>query len=433
MGDPLLFLGIGFILLIILILIGFPIAVAGGIVGLIGLYMVGGLSTMINFTMIIPYSEICVYSYTVVAVFILMGSLLALGGIADDMLDVSWKWLGRVPGGPAVSTVVTGAFLGAACGSALAASAILAKLCVPAMRRYKYPDSFSCGCVAASANLSPLIPPSTLFILYGVMTQQSISKLLIAGIFPGILMAIVMIFIILLLALWDPRLKGRAESISWYERLRSLSKMWGIMLTMGVIMGGLYSGFATPTEVGSLGCLVAIIIGAMKKRLSFQIIYGFLKEAVITTSRIFIIVVGVVLFSRFLIVSGSADIISSAVIQLPLPKELIFGIMILIYFILGMLMDGVSILVLSLPMLYPIVLKLGYDPIWFGVIVIIMIGIGFLTPPVALNVFVVKSVLPEVPLEEIYKGVWPFVFGGLITVGILLAFPQIVLFLPSLM
>lgn len=431
--DPTILAIGGFIFFLVLLFLGLPIVVAAGLTGGIGLLITVGLGQTLPYFELIPYSEICLYSYTVFPLFILMGSIAVEGGLADNILEVTWNWMGRVPGGPAIVTVMTGAGFGAACGSNLAGAAMLTKLCYPIMKKYDYPDYFSTGCVAAAGNLVGLIPPSTLMVLFGVITGTSIAKLLIAGILPGILLAALNSGAILLMGLRDSRLRARGVTASWRERFRSLAKIWGLLFVMVLVTGGLYVGIFTPTEAGSLGVLATMVVAAINKKLSVKMLYAAVIEAGVTTAKIFVIVIGVMLFNRFLTLGGVTSVVGNFLLSLTIPPYMIFSIIVLIYLILGCFMDGASILFITLPLLFPIVTGLGYDPVWFGVCVNILIGVGFITPPVGLNCFVVKGLLPEVPLAEIFRGAWPYVITGVISIYILLIFPKIATFLPSLM
>lgn len=422
-----------FVVLFGLIFAGLPIVVAAGLVGTFGLLLIGDWNQVFIYFSLIPYSEICVYSYTVVPLFIVMGSIAVEGGLAEGILDVAWKWLGRFKAGPAIVTIWTGAAFGAACGSNLAGAAMLAKLCVPVMRKYNYPDSFSTGCVAASGNLSGLIPPSTLMVLFGVITGTSVSKLLIAGLLPGLLLAIMSCVTVLVMSWRDSRIIANTESVSWNERFRSLIRVSGLVFIMAVIIGGLYTGAFTPTEAGSLGVISMLGVAAVNRRLNFRMLWAALKDAAITTAKIFVIVIGVMLLGRFLILAGVAKLIEGTLLGLPVPPLVIFLIVIAIYLFLGCFMDGASLLFLTLPVLFPIVTRLGYDPVWFGVIVVSLVGIAFITPPVGLNAFVVKGVCPEVPLMDIFRGAVPYVITGVLYLFVLMIFPQVALFLPSLM
>jgi len=425
---------IGFVLLVVFIVLGIPIAFAGALVGTIGLFVIGGPGVAIHFLGSLPYSEVSFYAYTALPLYILMGEFAYHGGYASGVYRTGQAWLGKLPGGMAIATVIGGAGFGAVCGASVASSAVLAKVCVPEMEKLGYDKSLSAGTVAACANLSSMIPPSGLMIVYSIFTEQSLGKLFIAGILPGILLTILFSIMIFVRVRVNPSLApSAAELISWRKRFISLKHGLGIFLIGGVVLGGIYLGIFTPTESGAAGAFLALILTSVTRGLSWESFKNVLLSALKTTVMVLFIIVGIMVFTQFLTLSRVPIVVSEFLADLPVPPFLIICCILAFYLFLGMFFDAISMIALTIPVLFPTILSLGYDPIWFGILAVLMCEIGLITPPVGVNCYVVSGVLNNVSLEEVFKGVFPFVIMNLIAIVILLAFPKIVLFLPNLM
>jgi tripartite ATP-independent transporter DctM subunit len=422
------FIGIGFV--VILIILGVPIAVSLGSIGLVGTMLLKGFTVGLDLGSIIPFSSVASYLLTIIPLFLLMGSFALGSGISKDAYDIGSKWLGFMPGGLASATVAGCALFAATSGSSVATSGAMGKIAIEEMKRYGYDPKLACGCVAAGGLLGIMIPPSIILVLYGVITEESIGKLLMAGFIPGFLTAGVFITGITLIAIRHPQLAPRIERASWTERIRSLKGGLGIFILMFSVLGTLYAGLLTPTEAGAFGAFVAFIFFLLRNRNRETFIKA-VKESSQITSTIFGIIVGASIFAKFLILAKVPLYTSKFMIGLDVPPLVVLLLIVLVYLLLGMFLDPVSILVLTLPLFYPVVTKLGYNGIWFGIFVTVLIEVGLITPPVGFNVYVIKSIAPEVPLEEVFRGVMPFIIMELVVLGLLVLFPEIALWLPS--
>ena len=423
---------IGFIGLLGIIILGVPIAFAAGFVGIIGLFAIGGVNVTFHFLGSSPYSEIANYAYTTLPLYILLGEFAYHGGYAEGAYRTVRQWLSGLPGGLAIATILGGAAFGAVSGASVASAAVLGKICIPEMRKLGYDQSLAAGTVASCANLSSMIPPSGLMIVYSIFTEQSLSKLFISGILPGVLIALLFSAMIYIRVLLNPKLAPPMdEPVSWQSRFASLRYAWQVLLIAAVILGGIYTGTFTVTEAGGAGALTAFLL--MGRKISWNNLKVILLSALRTTIMVLFIIVGIMFFTYFLTLSRVPIVVSEFLTGLPISPLLILSSIIIFYLFLGMFFDAISMIALTIPVLFPTVVALGYNPIWFGVICVLMCEVGLLTPPVGINCFVVAGVAPDIPLNQIFKGVIPFIFMDLIAVVILIAFPEIALFLPSLM
>ena len=423
----------GFGALIILIVLGVPIAFAGAFVGTVGLLMIGGTGIVFHFLGSIPYSEVSSYAFTTLPLYILLGEFAHHGGYAHGAYRTGREWLGQFRGGQGMATILGGAGFGAVCGASVASSAVLGKICIPEMRRHGYDNALAAGTVASSANLASMVPPSGLMIIYSIFTAQSLGKLFVAGIFPAILLAALFCMAVYAQILHNPALAPSSESVPWKQRLASLRYSWGILLIAAVVLGGIYTGIFTATEAGGAGAFVAFLLACVSRSLSWPKFKTILLSGMSTTVMVMFIVVGIQIFTSFLTLSRAPIVISQFLTGLPIPSILLICAITLIYLVLGMFFDAISMIALTVPVLLPTIMALGYDPIWFGVICVLMCEVGLITPPVGINCFVVAGVVPEISIIEVYRGVIPFIIADLVAVAILIAFPQISLFLPSLM
>ena len=430
--SPLLIGGIAFAGLLGCLVIGIPIGFGAAFVGIIGLLILQGPTVTWMYAATIPYSEVAFYGFIMIPLFIIMGDFAFYGGLAEGLFYTTRRWFGRFPGGMSIATAVGGAGFGACCGSSVAASAVLAKICIPEMRKFDYNPSFATGTIAACANLSSMIPPSGLFVVYGILTDQSVGKLLIAGILPGVLITILFSTMIYVRCKLNPKLAPTIpQKISWAEKFRSLSHSWGMITCALIIIIGIYSGIYTSTEAAVAGAFWTFLLVVTSRRLSLRGFIDVLLSTAKTSGMIIFIIVGVMIFSRFLSVSRMPSELASLLSNLPVPRVVVLSGMLLFYFFLGMFFDANSMLVMTLPTFFPTVLALGYDPIWFGVVCVLMCEVGLLTPPVGVNCYVVAATVPDIPLEKVFRGIWWFVAMNMIALVILVAFPQIALFLPS--
>jgi C4-dicarboxylate transporter DctM subunit len=423
------------LLLIVWLVMGVHIGVALGLAGFLGIFLSVGPDAAFAQLAAIPFGTTNSFALAVIPLFILMGSFAAVSGITTDLFRMAYLWLGTLRGGLAMATVMSSAAFGAASGSTIVNAAVFTRMAMPEMARFGYDVRLSSGCIAAAGTLAALIPPSILMVIYAVITEQSIGKLLIAGVIPGILTAIIYCGGIHVLARIRPDLAPRADlKFTWGERLHGLRGVSGILVLFVIVVGGIYGGFFPATYAGAVGAFGAFVITLVRGRLNGGTLVSVLKEAAVTTSVIFIIVVGGILFARFLTYSGLVTMISSGLLEFGAGKyTYLFGFVVL-FLVLGCFIEPIAIMVMTLPIMFPVLRDAGFDPILLGVIAVKLAEIGVLTPPVGLNVFVVKSASPiPVTLGQVFTGVTPFILLDFLSLGIYIAFPQVVLWLPSLM
>jgi C4-dicarboxylate transporter DctM subunit len=409
------------------------IGMAMMIVGFVGTALIIGWKPSLDLVGLLPMDESTSYNLSVIPLFILMGQFAFISGISTDIYKTVYNWMGHLRGGLAMATVLACAFFAAVSGSSLATGATMGMVAIPEMLKYKYDPSLATGCVAAGGTLGILIPPSIGFVIYGILTEQSIGKLLMAGLLPGVLLSALFILVILIMCVFKPELGPRGPMASWSVRIKSLSGTWGMLLLFLIVIGGIYSGMFTPTEAAGIGAFGALVIAILKKKLTWTSFILCLSESGKMTAFIFLIIIGASVFSYFLALTGLPTTLSAFMTGLPLPRGLIFFAIILVYMILGCVMEVYSIMILTLPIIFPIVEGLQFDPIWFGVIMVIVLEIGLITPPIGLNVFVLKGAAPDIDVETIFKGIWPFFAAAILAMIIISLFPQIALFIPSRM
>ncbi len=422
-------------LLVFMLTVGVHIGVALGLSGFLGILLAINPQAALAQLATVPFSTTNSFTLAVIPLFILMGALASQAGLTRDLYRAAYSWLGRVSGGLAMATTMASAAFGAACGSTIVNAAVFTKMAMPEMTRFGYDKRISAGCIAASGTLASLIPPSILMIVYAVITEQSVARLLVAGLIPGLMSAVIYMVGIYLIAKRYPHLCPIPEErFTLREKFASLKGVWGIGFLFIIVIGGIYLGFFVPTYAGAVGAFGAFLIVAAKRKLNGKVLLDTFKEAGITTSTIFIIVIGGIIFARFLTYTGLVRDISDWMLALELaPIMYLLGFAAL-YIVLGMLIDPIAIMVMTLPLMFPIMTSVGYDPIWLGVIAIKLAEISLVTPPVGLNVYVVRSASPvPLRLEEVFAGVTPFLVMDLFTLGLLIAFPSIVLFLPNMM
>ncbi|MET4697329.1 tripartite ATP-independent transporter DctM subunit [Constrictibacter sp. MBR-5] len=421
------------IALVGLILLGVRIAYASGLVGLIGLAILRGWDPGTGLAGFLAHSESSHYTLSVLPMFILIGYLAFYAGLTQGAFYAARCWLGWLPGGLAVATIFATAGFAAVSGASTATAAVFSRVAIPEMLRYGYDRSMAAAVVAAGGTLASLIPPSAILVIYGIIVEQSIGALLLAGFIPGALTAFCYSSIIVLRVMINPALGPSIEGVSWGERFRSLQGAYGIVFVIGVILFGIYTGVMTPTEVGGVGAFIIFIMALAKREMSWRNLYDALMETSKLSVMIFTIIWSILIYVRFLGFTGLPGAFADYIAHIEVPRLVILLLILFVYIILGMFMDGIGMLLLTLPVVFPAIVALGYDPIWFGIIVVKMVEIGLITPPIGLNCFVVNGVRPDIPLSAVFKGVWPFVVADLICVGLLIAFPQIVLYLPQLM
>ncbi len=415
--------------------VGIHIGVALGLSGLLGMTLTIGTYAALAQLATVPFAMTNSFTLAVIPLFILMGSLATQARLTTDLYTAAHNWLGRLPGGLAMATTVASAAFGAACGSTVVNAAVFTRIAMPEMTRYGYDKRLSAGCIAASGTLASLIPPSILMVIYAIITEQSVATLMVAGLIPGILSAAIYMGGIYVRVRLNPRIAPIPDiQVTRRQKWGSLYGVWGIAFLFTLVIGGIYAGWFIPTYAGAIGAFGAFVIVIAKRRLTRKGMVETFKDAGVTTTTIFIIVIGGILFARWLTYTGLVADISSTMLAMQLPPFMYLASFAAIYLILGMLIDPIAIMVMTLPVMFPIMTGVGYDPIWLGVISIKLAEISLITPPVGLNVYVVRSASPvPLSLEDVFAGIMPFLLLDVVTLALLIAFPQIVTFLPTLM
>jgi len=422
-------LGLAFVL--VLFLTGIELGFAMAIVGFLGFSYIVSFQAGLNLLAKDVFDVFANYGFTVIPLFVLMGQIAFNAGIAKRLYDTSYKFIGHIPGGLAMATVGGAAAFGTVTGSAIATAATFGSVAYPEMERYQYNKKLSTGIIAVSGTLGSLIPPSVTLIVFGMITETSIGKLFLAATVPGLIVSLLFIFIIYGWCRIDPLLGPKGEKSSWKERWVSLKEVIWVILIFIIVTGGMSWGLFTPTEAGSAGTFAVLLLSVVKRDINFE---GFIKsvaESLRTACMVLVLIAGSTILGHFLVVTKIPILAADWVGNLPLPPFLIMIFILLIYEIGGSFVDDLAFMVLATPIFFPVVLKLGYDPIWFGVILHIFVMIGVVIPPVAINVFVVKNIT-KVPFGVIYSGVYPFLIGMILCAALLFVFPQLITFLPSL-
>lgn len=419
-------------LLMLLLLAGVPVAFALLIIGMFGLYLIGGTTLMMGILNTAPLSAISSYELLTIPMFVLMANFIVIAGIAEDLFKAATVWTGRLRGGLAVGTAMVGAIFGAVCGSSAAAAATLSSTTLPAMDRRGYDKPFSSGVVAISGTLAMLIPPSILVLIYAIIAEASIGKLLVATILPSFVVATTIIVTVLLLVWRKPELAPRGEATTMVEKLRALKIAGPMIVLVAAVMGMIYLGVATPTEASGLGAMGALLVALAYRRMTWAALWDALLRTAATSAMILAIILGAKIFGYFITVTQMTQSLVAFVGGLNLEPWMVLAIVILIYLILGAFMDSIAIIILTVPIVLPLMVSLGYDPIFFGVIMIIVVEIGLVTPPFGIISFIVAKTAGR-PIGMVFRGVWPHVLTHLVAILILCLFPQIILWLPSQM
>jgi C4-dicarboxylate transporter DctM subunit len=423
---------VGIIVLIIMFLFRMPVGFAMALVGLAGFAILVSPAAGLSMIARDVFSIFSSYSLTVIPMFVFMGCIAFASGMSSRLYDASYIIMGRLRGGLAMATVAACAGFAAICGSTNATAAAMGKVALPEMKRYGYSDSLATGSVAAAGSLGILIPPSTIFIVYGILTEQSIGKLFISGVIPGIILTIFFIIVVALLCWRNPGSAPGGAPSTWKQKMGGLVGVMETLVLFGLVITGLFLGIFSPTQAGGAGAAGALIIGLARRQLSWSGFTGAVKDALSISCMVMVIVMGATIFGHFIAVAKIPMILSSWVAGLSIHPSAVIGIIILIYLIGGCFMDALALIMLTVPIIYPVVIVLGYDPIWFGVIIVMVTGMGVITPPVGVNVYVIKGIAQDVPLETIFKGIFPFLGAQIATIILLIIFPQIATFLPGL-
>ncbi len=422
---------IGVAVLVVIFLLRMPVGFAMALVGFIGFGLLVSPQAGLSILARDVFQTLSSYSLTVIPMFVFMGSIASASGISGRLYDASHALLGKWRGGLAMATVAACAGFAAICGSTTATAAAMGRASLPEMKRYNYDDSLATGCVAAAGSLGILIPPSTIFIIYGIMTEQSIGKLFIAGVLPGVILAALFIITVVLVCWLNPLSAPAGGETSWKGKIGVIAGVAETLVLFVFVIVGLFLGWFSPTQAGGAGAAGALLIGLARRQLDWQRFLSAIKDALRITCMVMVIVAGATVFGHFMAVTKIPLVLSDWVVNLPLSPMAIMGVMIFIYLIGGCFMDALAMITLTIPIFYPSVLALGFDPIWFGVVIVLVVEMGVITPPVGVNVYVIKGIAEDVPLETIFKGILPFLAALVVMTALLMVFPDIATFLPS--
>jgi C4-dicarboxylate transporter, DctM subunit len=424
---------LGFAAIFALAIIRVPLAFAMGLVGFIGMGVTRGWQPALASASQVVYETGFAYTLSVIPLFILMGNFVARAGLAHELFQAAYAFIGHVRGGLAHATVAACAGFGAICGSSIATAATMSRVAYPSMRKLGYSDELSTGVMAAGGTLGIMIPPSTIMVIYGIITQTNIGKLFAAGILPGTLTALLLMAAIAFITSRDPEHAPPGERATWSQRWSALRGIWGVAVLVVVVLGGIYGGFFTATEGAGFGAFGAFLFALLRRRLTWAVLFQVLVESARTTAMLFTLLIAATIFANFVNFTTLPGDLKDWITQMGLSPTMVVVSMMAIYVVLGTVMEELTMVLLTIPLFFPIVTSLGFDPVWFGVLIVMIVQIGLISPPVGMNLFVLNALLPDVRLGEIFHGCWPFVVIMVAMLGLLLAFPQLSLWLPSLM
>ncbi len=422
--------GIG--LLLFLFLLRMPVAFAMAFTGLVGFAYLSSIESALAILAQDIFETLSSYPLSVIPMFILMGSFAFASGISRRLYIASYTWVGQLRGGLTVATVLACSGFAAICGSTAATAATMGKISLPEMKKYGYDDVLATGTVAAAGTLGILIPPSTVLIVYGILTQESIGKLFVAGILPGALLSLFFVVTVILLCARNPKLGPSGPATTWQQKLLATTGIIEAIVLFMLTIGGLFLGWFSPTQAGAIGAFGAFLIGVIRGQLNLKNTFEAVKDGLRTACMVLFIITGATVFGHFLAISNIPFVLADWVSGLPIPPMAVMAVIIFIYFIGGFFMDSMALIVVTIPIFFPVVMNLGFDPIWFGVIIVLVGEMGVITPPVGVNVFVIKGIAPDVPLHVIFRGILPFLVALIVLTILVTIFPIIATFLPSL-
>ena len=423
----------GFVTLFVLMLLRVPVGMAMGLVGVVGYSMIAGTGPALKLVGQTSMRTVTDYTFGVIPMFMLMGAFVSVSGVSKELFRAANACVGHLRGGLGMATVMACGGFAAICGSSVATAATFSTVAYPEMRRYGYPQSFSTGVIAAGGTLGAMLPPSTVLAVYAVITQQDIGKLFMAGVLPGLLAMSMYVATIAIIVWVRPKMLPAGAALPWSERLLALKDVWPSLVLFAFVIGGLYGGFFTPTEAGGMGAGGAFLLGVLRRKLDRAGVRVALLQATRTAAAVFTVLIGALLFGYFLTITQTPQKLTGFVTSLGLNRYEVLALIMVMYLVLGCLMDAMAMIILTVPIIFPVITQLGFDPIWFGVIIVMTVELGLIHPPVGMNVFVIKSVVQDVSFTTIFKGVIPFVITDIIRLVILIAFPVIALWLPSRM
>ncbi len=424
---------VGFVILFVLMLLRVPVGMAMGLVGVVGYSMIAGVGPALKLVGQTSMRTVTDYTFGVIPMFMLMGAFVSVSGVSRELFRAANAFFGHLRGGLGMATVLACGGFAAICGSSVATAATFSTVAYPEMRRYGYPQSFSTGVIAAGGTLGAMLPPSTVLAVYAVITQQDIGKLFMAGVLPGLLAMAMYVLTIVIIVAVAPKLLPAGEKRPWVERRSAMKDVWPSLVLFAFVIGGLYGGFFTPTEAGGMGAGGAFLLGILRRKLNHANIRQALLQATRTAAAVFTVLIGALLFGYFLTITQTPQKLTGFVTGMGLGRYEVLALIMVMYLVLGCLMDAMAMIILTVPIIFPVIMQLGFDPIWFGVIIVMTVELGLIHPPVGMNVFVIKSVVKEVSFTTIFKGVIPFVITDIIRLVILIAFPMIALWLPNRM
>jgi tripartite ATP-independent transporter DctM subunit len=424
---------IGFVSLFTLMLLRVPVGMAMGLVGVTGFGYIAGGSAALKVIGHTSMRTVTDYTFGVIPMFLLMGAFVTNSGMSRELFRAANSFLGHLRGGLGIATIVACGGFAAVSGSTVATAATFSTVAYPEMRRYKYPQSFATGVIAAGGTLGAMLPPSTTLAVYGILTEQDIGKLFIAGVLPGLLAITMYVTTVTLIGMVRPDFLPAGPRANWRERLEASREVWATLVLFVFAIGGLYGGLFTPTEAGGMGASGAFLIGIARGRLNRVLIRRSLLQATRTAAAVFTVLIGALLFGYFLTITQTPQKVTMFLTGLGIGRYGILVLIMLVYLVLGCLMDALSMVILTIPIIFPVIVHLGFDPVWFGIVLVVTVELGLIHPPMGMIVFVIKTVIPEVSFSTIFKGVLPFILTDLIRLLILISFPIIATWLPSRM
>jgi tripartite ATP-independent transporter DctM subunit len=423
----------GFAAFLVLAFLRVPMAFAMGVVGFFGFAYKVNFNAAASMLAQTTYETGLAYTLSVIPLFILMGNFVVRARMSEELYHAAYAFLGHFRGGLAMSTIVASGGFGSICGSSIATAATFSKVAYPSMRRYRYKDSLSAGAIAAGGTLGILIPPSVIMVIYGIMTESNIGKLFVAGILPGLAATLLLCLAVRWITWRDPQAGPPAERSPWSERLAAMARVWPVLLLFVAVIGGIYGGVFTATEGAGIGAAGAFVFAAARRALGLRILVEVLVESARTTSMLFMILIGALVFANFINYTTMPADLRSFVAYFELRPILVIIAICAVYVILGTAMEELSMILLTVPLFFPVVTGLGYDPIWFGIIVVIVVQIGLISPPVGMNIFVVKNLIRHLSIGTVFRGVWPFTAAQVALLALVVAFPALATYLPQFM
>jgi C4-dicarboxylate transporter DctM subunit len=424
---------IGMIFLLVFIFLGMPVGFAMTLVGFAGFAYLASFDAALGLLRNVPYTTVASYGLSVVPLFVLMGALCYQSGLSKDLYSTAHKWFGQLRGGLAMATVAGCAGFAAISGSSMATAITMGTVALPEMKRYNYNPSLATGSVAAGGTIGILIPPSVTLVVYGIITEVSIGKLFLAGFIPGVLEAVFYIITIYIVCTIKPHWGPPAAKTSFVQKIISLKNTWAVLVLFVLVIGGIYWGIFSPTEAAGIGAFGAFVIALVRRKLSWQGFKQSLVETVEITAMVFTILIGAMLLTYFMAVSRLPNELAMIIGGLQLNRYVVLSGILIIYVILGCFLDPMAMILLTIPIFFPLIESMGFSPVWFGILIVRVVEIGLITPPVGLNVYIIKGVAKDVPMQTIFKGIIPFLISDILHVTMLVIFPSISLFIPSLM